>query len=186
MVRQAHVSTSGTKLTLAHLELIYELAFLRLFNAWEDFLEESIIRYMCGYAHKGGQEKPANGYFRTLDDARVALREGRDYVLWHSPKKTVKRCQKHLRCSLAETVIGSAQSKLEYFAAIRHRIAHAQSHAKSEFDRVSMILASRRYRGSRPGRLLRDWAPVHGTSPRRWLEQVATELEGLAGQIVPM
>ncbi len=35
--------------SIYRIELIYELAYLRIFVFWEQFLEESLIRYLCGY-----------------------------------------------------------------------------------------------------------------------------------------
>jgi hypothetical protein len=180
-------STQGEpQLPLARLELLYELAFLRLFIAWEQFLEESLIRYLCGYAHRGGQENLRRGrYFSTLDGARMAIRQGRDYVLWHNPQTVVTRAQQWLDTSRHELVIGSSLGRLANFAAIRHRVAHAQLHARSEFDKATIVLVARRYRGSRPGRFLRDW--LRGaTPPKRWLARISDELIGLAHQIVPL
>src|SRR5712672_2619521 len=37
-------------LDLNKLELLYELAYLRFFIQWEVFLEQSFLRYLCGYS----------------------------------------------------------------------------------------------------------------------------------------
>ncbi|MCE8050641.1 hypothetical protein HOP61_04985 [Halomonas daqingensis] len=170
-------------LPVPRIELTYELSFLRIFNAWEDFLEQGLLRYMCGYEARHGQEDPIDGVFcKSLRSAKVKLNSGQQYLLWHNPGKVVRRAAMHLRNSRHEVVITSMQGRIENFAAIRHRIAHA--HAREEFDRASMALAGKRYLGSRPGKFLRDWAP-HTNVPSRWLEVVSIELKGLAFQIVP-
>ena len=78
-------------------------------------------------------------------------------------------------------VIASNLSRLEQFAAIRHRIAHAQEHARIQFDLATMSLAAKRYKGARPGRFLRDWE----SPSRRWLDAIADELKYLSVQITP-
>lgn len=167
------------------LELIYELAFLRLFLAWEEFLEESLVRYLCGYSHIHGQETLLSGkYYGTLNSARSAVRGGRGYVLWHNPNKVVTRARRWFDKSRHELVIASSIGRLQYFAAVRHRIAHSQSHARAQFDAATMALIARRYRGGRPGRFLRDWVPG-ANPPVRWLDRIGDELVGLAYQIVP-
>ncbi len=187
-IESAKVQIGGSEarryLPLSRLELAYELAYLRMFTAWENFIEQSLLRYMCGYEARHGQEQPVSGHYcATLYAAKVALYGNQRYLLWHNPRIITVRAAQHLRLSRHETVIASIQGRMEHFAAIRHRIAHA--HAGTEFDRATMMLAGKRYRGSRPGRFLRDWAP-HAPTPSRWIEMIALEFQGLAFQIVPV
>jgi hypothetical protein len=42
-------SRTYRELTPPRLEALYEMAYLRVFIAWEDLLEESFLRFMCGY-----------------------------------------------------------------------------------------------------------------------------------------
>jgi hypothetical protein len=178
------VAEARRYLPLAQLELAYELAFLRMFTAWEDFIEQSLLRYMCGYAARHGQEQPVGGrYCSTLSAAKAALYGNQQYLLGHNPGKIIARVAQHLRQSRHEIVIASIHGRMEHFAAIRHRIAHAQ--ASTDFDTATMALAGKRYRGSRPGRFLRDWAP-HAPAPSRWIDMIAVEFKGLAFQIVPL
>lgn len=172
-------------LHVGRIELLYELAFLRLFNAWEQFLEETFVRYLCGYQASHGQDMLATGtYYHTLTNARSAVLGGRDYVLWHNPQKVINRSRHWFVSARHELVIASTVGRLEYFAAIRHRIAHAQRHAKQQFDVATTGLIGRRYRGGRPGRFLRDWVP-DASPPERWLARIGAELRGLAYQITP-
>jgi len=175
----------GGLISLQHLELLYELAYLRVFLAWEVFLEESFLRYMCGYAAGHGQEIPTSGkYFGKLETARAALYNQRDYVLWHNPTVVLRRVSAHIDQGRHEGVIRSIAGRLESFARVRHRIAHSQPHAKTAFDQTTMSLCGKRFLGSRPGRFLRDFAPGR-PAPVRWLTVVTTELTALAFQITP-
>lgn len=81
-------------LHVSKLELFYEFAFLRVFLTWEAFLEQTFLRYLCGYHHSGGQEAThSTHYYRTLADAERAVLGQHRYVLWHNPDIVVVRAQ---------------------------------------------------------------------------------------------
>jgi hypothetical protein len=173
------------RLKLQQVELAYELAFLRIYIALEVFLEQVFLRILCGYTIKNGIQEPitlSTGYFGTIAGAESHMLGQRNYVPWHSPTDIVRRAKRYFLSSNFEIVISSASSRLEEFSAVRHRIAHAQNHARTKFDQVTMSLASRRYAGSSAGRFLRDW-DRGATPPRRWLSTIGTELASLARQI---
>jgi hypothetical protein len=178
-------SAAYRELHIARLELLYELALLRMFVQWEVFLEASFLRYLCGYVSRRGSANLRTGvnYALTLSSAELTMLGGQSYVLWHDPNRIVMRAQRFFVNAPHEIVIASQTARLLSFAAIRHRIAHGQNDAKQKFDAATLQLAGRRYRGSRPGRFLRDWDNA-ATPPRRWLETIAADFIGLAGQIV--
>jgi hypothetical protein len=176
---------------LARLEALYELAYLRVFAAWESYLEAIFYRSLCGYASAAGQEKLiAGGYYLSLADAEAAVLGGQSYVLWHSPQKVITRCQAHFipstsgggPCAL-ESTVASNLARLEHLAATRHRIVHNQADAKNKFDAATLHLAGRTYAASRPGKFLRDYHPSR-TPQQRWLEVAVTELSSLMAQMV--
>lgn len=176
--------TMRNELSAPRLELLYEMAFLRLFIAWETFLEETFLRYLCGFRSSGGAPTLLKPPFRSLDDARSDLFGGREYVSWYDPDKIIKRSRAYITSGTHELVVASNKARLEWFAAVRHRIAHASAFARQEFDSATAGLAGRRYTGARAGRFLRDIAP-HTLPPERWLESIGNELGNLAGQITP-
>lgn len=173
-------------MTVARIELIYEMAYLRIFLAWEVFLEQTFLRYICGYRNSTGTEPlaAASSYFSSIAAASTAILNGRTYLLWHNPTHVSNRVQNYLANGLHFTVIQSALNDLEWYASIRHRIAHSQEDAKNKFDAATLGLNTLRYKGSKPGVFLRDWnntLPV----PERWLSFIATHLLNLANQITP-
>lgn len=178
------IPEGGKILAVAKLELAYELAYLRVFTAWEDFLEESFLRYMCGFKARHGQEQLVAGgsYCSDLRSAKSTLYQGRQYILWHRPRSVISRAQDYFLSSKHETVLASMQGRIEHYAAIRHRIAHA--HAEDNFDHATMALVGRRFRASRPGKFLRTSVP-HSPTPMRWIDQITLDLRGLAFQIAP-
>lgn len=172
------------------LEALHELAYLRAFAAWEYVLEAVFFRFLCGYASSAGQEMLVSGtYYPSLTAAEGAILGPRkSYLLWHSPRQVIARCQRYIRSgpglpALQETVLASQVARLEGMASIRHRIVHDQADAKRKFDSATLQIAGRTYPASRPGRFLRDW-DYSVAPPRRWLDAMIAELTALARQMV--
>jgi hypothetical protein len=172
-----------TEWHISRVELLYELSYLRMFIEWEWFLEQSFLRYLCGYVSARGPVRPTAGaFFATLPLAQAAVLGGNPYVLWHNPDTIARRSRRFLAQCPHETVIDSYRARLLDLAAVRHRIAHGQEDARQKFDVATINIAGRRYRGGRPGRFLRDW-DRSVTPPRRWLQALGTELVNVAQQI---
>src|SRR5216684_1682211 len=114
----------GNLITMGDLEYTYELAFLRIFLAWENLLENSLLRLICGYSHSAGQEPllPGITYYRTVADAEAAILGGMSYRLWHNPTQVIQYARRFLQGSQYELVIASASARITHIAAIRHRI----------------------------------------------------------------
>jgi hypothetical protein len=170
---------------IARVELLYELAYLRIFVEWELFLEQTFLRYLWGYVSLAGHIYPSavGGFCATLQAAETTILAGRAFALWHDPTRVIARARQFLTGCPHESVIASHTARLIDLAAVRHRIAHGQKDAKQKFDTATINLAGRRYRAARPGRFLRDW-DHSGTRPRRWLGALGLELGNLAQQIV--
>jgi hypothetical protein len=175
--------------TVIRLEALYELAYLRVFAAWETCLESIFLRSLCGYASKAGQETLVTGsYFPTLSAAEAAVLSGQSYSLWHSPQKVIGRCQRFIRAgtgfpAVQQAIISSNFTRLEDLAFTRHRVVHDQADAKNKFDAATLRIAGRAYPSSRPGRFLRDW-DASTSPPQRWLDTVVAELVKFANQMV--
>lgn len=177
--------------TIKRLESLYELAYLRSFVACETCLEAVFYRSLCGYASSAGQETliGIGGYYPTLAHAEAAVLGGSQYALWHNPWSVIRRCKRFIRSGVAgcpgleELTVSSNVTRIEHLAAIRHRIVHNHSDAKSKFDAATFAIAGKVYPASRPGKFLRD--VDRSIAPRRrWLNVTIDELTGLAGQIV--
>ena len=170
---------------VSRVEMLYELAYLRLFIEWEAFLEQTLYRYMCGYTSKCHSPIPTSklGRFcKSVGTAEAIILNGKSFVLWHNPTAISARATLWLSACPHEVVIASHQADLGNYAAVRHRIAHGQDDAKVKFDSATMTLVGRRYRGARPGRFLRDW-DTSADPQVRWLESLGEALSSLAAQI---
>jgi hypothetical protein len=166
------------------LEYVYELAFLRMFVAWEIFLEQTFLRYLCGYVSSayGPQAMVAGVYYPTLAAAEAAVLGGQAYKLWHNPIAVEGRSRQFFSLARHETVMAAARIRITHMAAVRHRVAHGQEDAAVKFDVATQYWVGHRYKGSRPGRFLRDYDTA-ASPPRRWLDTLGNELSGLSAQI---
>jgi hypothetical protein len=180
-------SPTRKELRPARIQLLYEMAYLRLFAEWESMLEETFIRLMCGYESNGylptivGEREP----FRYPSEARAALYGTRDYLLWHNPATVLQRCQQWFLGGVHSEVIGSQAARLGWFAAVRHRIAHGSTHVKEQMDLATVQLAGRRYPGAASGCFLRDWMQPNPFVQEPWLSVITGELQALARQLAP-
>lgn len=176
---------SGRMISLRHgqIEAIYEMAFLRVYVGWEATVEQIFLRLLCGYSSPVCTTTlhPAKAYYRSLRDAEAYLLRGRRFALWHDPVRVANRAQQVFAHSTFETVIQTNSARLLDLASIRHRITHGHDDARSRFDRATMSMAGRRYRGGRPGAFLRD--SIMPGQPQRWLEKLASEFINLAAQL---
>jgi hypothetical protein len=171
------------------IETAYEMAFLRVFIAWEDVLEQSFIRYLSGYENSIGSYAPIGGitFSRSIAAAETQLYGTQHYLLWHNPNQVIARSRSFFNLGLHEQVCQSNLARLNAFAAIRHRIAHGQDDAKTKFDNATMLLVGKRYPGGRPGPFLRELeaTTIPQMQPRRWIEAISAEFAALIQQIVP-
>lgn len=180
-------SVTRRELRGSRLDVLYEMAYLRIFVSWEIFLEESFLRMMCGWSSPIHTPTLVSPYhpFSTLAKARSALLGGREYLLWHNPQVVNKRCSDWFQNGIHSQVVESNEARLSWFAAIRHRIAHGSQQVKGEMDAASMSLAGRRYPRASAGRFLRDWRKPEPLQQERWLKSIADELIGMARQMSP-
>ena len=63
----------------SRVELLYELAYLRIFLEWETYLQETFVRYLCGYRSARGMCAPIAGtqYRADLSSAESDVLRGR-------------------------------------------------------------------------------------------------------------
>jgi hypothetical protein len=179
------MSSTGIRntLTVTRLEALYEVSYVKLFTHWEKFLEDSFLRHLCGFVSSHGPSTLVAGAFdKTLADAHVRVAGGQPFLLWHNVQKVVARGQKYFVAGRHETVLQSHLARLEWFSAVRHRIAHLHDDARVKFDTATMGLAARRVPASRAGTFLRQWAP-HLIPSSRWLDVIASELIAVGQQV---
>ncbi|GAB1434260.1 hypothetical protein MASR2M32_04710 [Sphaerotilus sulfidivorans] len=123
---------------------IVGLSFLKIVAAWEDFLEESFVRYLCG-------AKTSNGYAPKLNitgckniqtaynllNGSSDFKIGRDYLSWSNLKHLENRAALFF-------VDGKPYSELMDYnknlireaTLIRNRVAHSSEKCVQDFNRL--------------------------------------------------
>lgn len=166
---------------------VYEAAYLLIFAAWEVFLEESFVRFLCAYENIAGPMtlQPGKNFSPDLSHAKTAVYNGRAYILWHNPTLVVSRAKNWFVACPHETVINAAINDVEDFAAIRHFVAHRSEDCKQKFDSATRRLSGTGVLGQRAGRFLRKDTvdPVSGIQ-MPWINRISIDLHRYATQIV--
>lgn len=166
---------------------VYEAAYLLAFSAWENLLEQSFLRFLCGYIPSSGlAPTPTTTWLRpiSVSAATVLILGGRSFRLWHNPRDVISRARGYFVSGPHETVLNSALADIEDFAAIRHYVAHRNDDTRQKFQTAAIRLSGSRVLGARAGRLLRSETmdPVTMTKVT-WLERICADLERYARQI---
>lgn len=158
------------------------MAFLRVYLAWEVFLEDTFHRYLCGYWTLGCIPPLRYPPEPTLDVADAAVRGTRDYISWADPQSVIRQSRRFFTSGPHEVVLNSAIARIQAFNAIRNRIVHRSSYSKTVFSLATVTINGKRY--LRPGQFLRDTNPATARATR-WLATLTGELKGLAAQVTP-
>ncbi|MBG6098327.1 hypothetical protein [Nocardioides luteus] len=173
-------------LKVPQLEALYEAAFLRIFSAYENFLEDSLSHFMAKYETATYTPVAATGktLHSSLKAALIELYDGRPYILWHGVSSVIKRSRKHLDSSPIETALIANQAMLEDYARIRHRIAHGSPDAATEFLNAATRLTGNTH-GGKPGRLLRAADITDPLNQPKWIRNVVDGMADVVLQICP-
>jgi hypothetical protein len=173
------------QLKVGQLEALYESVYLRIFSAWESFIEDVLVRFMSGYSTPTYRPVlvPSCPRARSVRGARVHLYGSRNYLLWHDPTSSANRIARYISGSPVEVVIRSRQARLQAFAAIRHRIAHDSDDSKTKFYAAALMLASSDF-GGQPGKLLRAADMTDPLNQPKWIRVIADELIDTAHSIL--
>lgn len=174
------------QLKVQQMEALYEATFLRIFSAYESFLEDSLAHFMAGYATSTHSPVAASGsqIHSTIKGAIATLYNGRRYLLWHDVGTTIRRSQKHLDQCPIEVVLTGNQSKLEDYARIRHHIAHNSRDSGQQFQAAAMALTGNRH-GGKPGRLLRSADISDPLNQPKWIRSIVDDMAATVLQICP-
>lgn len=136
-------------------EIIAELSFLRIFIAWENFLEKSFIRYLVGAKSPSGYRPAILVNPQNMSHALDLISSGREYVRWNSASEVITRSEIYFRDGgpYKNALLG-ATTDLNDMNTIRNRIAHKSTFSKNKFSDFVRIKFGHGKRGMTPGRFL--------------------------------
>lgn len=142
-VSKAFTQDASEAYLLTHPErsFVVESAFLRIFIAWEGFLEEVFVRYLLGQPSSTGKIAVRHVSPTSEQHARDILIGTQKYVDWANPE-IVRRLARlyFVNGEPIEPVISSIQNDLFDLRTVRNAAAHLTSTTGKALD----ALASRR------------------------------------------
>lgn len=167
-------------------ELIVGACALGIHLSWEDFVEATFIRYLCGAKTRNSFSPTLNsGRQKRIADALAMLLGTQQYLSW-SIKSTLSRAQAHfLNGDPYQQSIAAIRGPLEDLIVVRNRFAHRSSFSQSEFR--SLVRREYGYlpRGITPGRFLLS-APINkGFTYPNYLDYYSQFLLSAARLICP-
>ena len=190
-------SPTTPRLHSKHVRKVIELAFMGVVAAWEEFLEQTLVRYMCGAKAAESAPRLRLSRCKSIQHAYQLLTADPDYdpvkkyISWSSPEHVQKKAGLFLeRGGTYSLPLSKYKDALLYASRIRNRVAHSSSKASKQFiDTAKTLLNANRLRqGYRVGDLLleppQNIADIpQGTSNH--FESFMNMYEELANSIVP-
>lgn len=163
-------------------DLIFELAFLKIFIAWEQFLENTFIRYMCGASSLSGKKPIRIVSARHLDDALKVICAERPYADWASVEIVVERANRFFdNGEPYATPLQSAAVELANMRRIRNHIVHHSNKSREDFNKLLVNTYGFRPQGMTAGRFLRRHLNVYR---EQRVQEYTKTLQSLAKMIL--
>ncbi len=168
-------------------ELLAGLALLRTHLAWEEFVEDVFLRYMCG-------ARSAAGYAPVLLAAREPrISDAMKRLLgpkWHyldwNPQNILTWAQQYFdHGEPFATALGTISQTLDEIIVIRNRIAHRSDFSAQRFRAVVLKWFGYMPRGMTAGRFLLAVNPSPAAGGQTFIEHYANSLLGAGPSIVP-
>lgn len=137
------------------LYLIVELSFLQLFISWEQFLEQTFTRYMCGGRTSSGYSPNRYVQPKTLEHALNMIKQKKPYVDWTVGGEVINKAKLCFRDGEPfANALGGSLGQLEEMKKNRNRIAHRSIHSEKEFQNLVRQKLGYNPKGMVPGKLL--------------------------------
>ena len=172
---------------IRRIELFAGLALFRIQMAWETFLENVFLRYMCGAMSASGYSTILLGNPRpSISDAmNELLSPSLRYLNW-TPTDVLYRANNYFdQGEPFSSTISAITQTLREIAGVRNCLAHRSEYATQEFRSVVRRSFGYLPRGINPGRFLLMINPSPLAGSQKFLEFYANILLGAGQSIVP-
>lgn len=136
------------------------LAALRICLAWEDFLEESFLKYLCGaVAPSGYVPTLLTPTLQSMATARQTLSGNNSYLKWDRQSAITRAGSVFDQAEpYAQTFQFVGQTVADLYV-VRNRFAHRSEYAATRFRALVLALYGFNPNGMTPGRLLTQMHP---------------------------
>lgn len=154
-----------------HVRRVEELAFLGVCGSWEEFLEQTFVRYLAGAKTSGGfSPKLRIGKCLTIQHAYqiISADPGYDpakkFLPWTSPTNVIKLAELFFKDGAPfKAPLDKWKQALSLAVQVRNRVAHASEKCRADFKKAALVLLDRPNdgdlsQGFRVGDLLRSGA----------------------------
>ena len=172
-------------ITIKRRDALVELAFFRMYLAWEVFLEEAFILYLLGSKVRG-RKAPHRFSFPPNEKAarEWIIPELQHYAKWDAQRVAARALRFFGNGYPFAQVLRGKRSLLEDSRTIRNVVAHGSENARGKFEAFLRRQTQTLPVGSTVGAFL--GTTVAGSSPpTSFLETYLSELEFMASKIVP-
>ncbi|MEW6014387.1 MAG: hypothetical protein AB1690_03590 [Candidatus Zixiibacteriota bacterium] len=142
---------------IRRVELIAGASLLFIYQAWEDFLENTFTRYMCGACGPSGYMPVlSQPKYQSIADAHRNLLAGQQYLKWNA-NSTISKAQQYFQNGEPYfTAVGSVRQIISDVETVRNRFAHRSAYVKTQFKILIRREIGYLPRGMTPGRFLRS------------------------------
>ena len=172
------------QITIQRRDIFVEVAFLRTFTGWENFLEETFLLYLVGHKAPKGPQPTRYGFPANGRAASEWCTDGNTYANWNA-NDVQRRPDRRLQDGEPFTpVLQSQQSRLAQLNTIRNAIAHESSAARGKFENLVRNELQALPSNITVGNFLITLVPGY-TPPISLMEFYLDKLEFVAKRIVP-
>jgi len=121
-------------LSRRHFEYIVELSYIKVFLAWERFLEEAFILFLLGERYHQKVKNIRYVLPRNRKHAIEFVLEGKDFVDWATPEEIRRRAKLFFRDGRPfDKPISSITHQLRNMKTIRNAISHTSALSRDKF-----------------------------------------------------
>ena len=142
-----HPNAAGSRLHPEQCRRIVELAFLGVVSAWEEFLEQTFVRYLAGAVADDGHAPPLRmgkassiGHAYQLISGDPKYDPSRSYSKFGDPSWVIGISKNYFVLGAPfATKLQPHQQILQEAVRIRNRVAHNSQKAREDFKRSARI-----------------------------------------------
>jgi hypothetical protein len=167
-------------------EALAAVGLVRVQTAWEEFLESTFVRYLCGAQSAAGY-RPILRIARetTVENALRTLLGGQRFLGWSSGETIGRANRSFALGDPYATGVGAVSVALDDIATIRNRFVHRSGFAVDRFRNVVRRELGFVPRGMTPGRFLHTPNPSEAPAQQRFIDSYANRLLGAARFVAP-
>lgn len=171
------------QITFQRRDTITEMAFLRAYTSWENFLEDSFLLYLLGHRPPKGAPPRRFGFPPNPIAANEWCTDGKPYAKWNV-NEVQRRANRWFKNGKPFTpALQRQRSRLEQLITIRNAIAHKSTSVRDKFENLVRLELGAVPANTTVGGFLMMTKPA-SVPPISFLEFYISEIQRAAHNIV--